>query len=422
MDDYFILTDGMGDIDIIDTRGMASGNICTLNKQEKLPTRITGSYDEDYNILYVDDIIRKTLIAEKHNKLPILQRQLAQQHLNLSQPQKTVARKLTLSTIQSLQSQIAEIENGSRLQFYINSVDTLLDNYRHFKGNVRVIVFDEDESSPVKEPDNIVIQRLSIIDQYFSIASKYIEINVVRNKQYHEDICNGCHEPLSNVAINEDGTQRCPNCDTEHDVIIMVKLPKDGIRINTSVSSEDESIESFKKAFTRYQGLQTDVPDKSIYEELDNYFRSNDCPTSDEVRRRPLNDRGRREGTNHKMLWDALSKIGRSKYYEDANYIGHHYWGWILPNVEHLRERILDKYYKTQKEYYKIPREERDRTSSLGTQYRLWRLLQLENHECYIDEFRIAENPDSIRIHDRLWKIMCDNCPDEDIYYINNDN
>ena len=117
------------------------------------------------------------------------------------------------------------------------------------------------------------------------------------------------------------------------------------------------------------------------------------------------------------MLWTAISEIGHSAYYEDANLIGHLYWGWTLPNVMHHKETIISHYNKTQKVFYQIPPEERCRNSSLGTQYRLWRHLQLVGHECYMDEFKIAGNSESIRNHNRLWKLMCEGCNDPTINY-----
>ena len=419
MDEFYILDDGIGDIKLIDTRGMASGTNFIAHKQEKLPTKITGTYDEDYNILYIDDVIRKTLKQEKYDKLENLQKQLFYRQSLLENPQKAGAKKIINDSIELLKRQINDIKTGERLKIYHSRVDNILSEYKKYRGKVKTVIFDNDTNEPTQQTiDNDVLNRLGLIEKYLQIASDYIEVNIIRNTQKSEDICNGCGASMVDVATNEDGTQRCPICQTEHNVIIMVKLAKDGVRINSSSSTDDESVENFKKALTRYQGLQSDVPDESIYDELDAYFKLHGCPTGAHIRQLPLNEHGRRGDTNHRMLWDALSKIGRSEHYEDTNYIGHRYWGWVLPDVQGLQERIIDKYHKTQKEYFKIPPEIRDRTSSLGTQYRLWRLLQLENHDRPRGEFRIAENQESFRTHDRLWKIMCDNCPDDDIYYI----
>jgi hypothetical protein len=256
-----------------------------------------------------------------------------------------------------------------------------------------------------------------LIDTYLDIASDYIQIDIIRINNRPADICTGCGISLSQVATSEEGTVRCPDpeCQTEHSVIILTKLAKDGSRINTNASTDDESIDNFLRAFIRFQGLQSDHPDESLYDELDEHFARHDRPSGDEIKQLPLNERGRRGDTNHKMLLDALSSIKRSEYYEDANLIGHIYWGWTLPEAMHFRERMIDKYNKTQKVFYQIPPEERGRNSSLGTQYRLWRHLQLEGYECYMDEFKIAENAESLRLHNNLWKTMCEQSNDPEI-------
>jgi hypothetical protein len=328
-------------------------------------------------------------------------------------------RQKTLESMKKLEDEIKEIETGEKLRIYDSKVKNILSEYKKFNGRVKTVVFDMEEEK-YQELDDDLRHRLFLIDTYLDIASEYINIDVIRINNRPSDVCSGCGISLAKVATNEDGTIRCPNtdCQTEHNVIILTKLAKDGSRINTNNSTDDESIDNFLRAFIRYQGLQPDHPNESLYEELDNYFALHHRPPGEYIRQLPLNERGKRGDTDHKMLWYALSQIGRSEYYEDANLIGHIYWGWTLPNVMHLKERIIEKYNKTQKVFYHIRPEERGRNSSLGTQYRLWRHLQLEGHECYMDEFKIAENPESIRTHNKLWRLMCEGANDPDIQYI----
>ena len=54
------------------------------------------------------------------------------------------------------------------------------------------------------------------------------------------------------------------------------------------------------------------------------------------------------------------------------------------------KEKIISHYVMTQNVFLQIPKEERDRQSSLGTQYRLWRHLRF-GHKCYSDEFKLRE-------------------------------
>jgi hypothetical protein len=201
--------------------------------------------------------------------------------------------------------------------------------------------------------------------------------------------------------------------------MIVWKLSKDNSNSSGSNNVVDESIDNFIRAFIRYQGLQPrDHITQELFDQLDQYFIQNGRPIGENIRKLPLNKRGKRGDTNHKMLWTALSHINRSELYEDTNLIGHLYWGWTLNNIMHHKETIIAHYIKTQKVFYQIPQEERGRTSSLGTQFRLWRHLQLVGHECYQDEFKIAENAESMRTHNRLWALMCEGSNDPSIYYI----
>jgi hypothetical protein len=237
-------------------------------------------------------------------------------------------------------------------------------------------------------------------------------------QEQSSDICLGCNLSLTKFGINENGIQRCLNCQTEYTVMILSKLSKDGGCVSNG-NTDDESIDNFIRAFIRYQGLQPQehIPDE-LFEELDAYFHQNDRKLGEEIKLLPLNKRGRRGDTDHKMLWNALSYIHRSEFYEDTNLIGHLYWGWTLHNLMHFKEKIISDYMKTQKVFYQIPPDERCRTSSLGTQFRLWRHLQLIGHECYPEEFKIAENAESMRTHNKLWQLMCEGAGDPNIHYI----
>jgi hypothetical protein len=417
---FSLLEDNMGELEIVDTRKFSSRDPNSQGSTviDDIPSKITGTYNENYNIIYVDEIIRKKLYQEKFSHLQGLRYRYKSLETIASKPQTYVMREKTLDEMRKIQEEIKQIETGAKLRTYNERVQATLQEYRKCSNKVKTVIFDFEDDEKYEEFDDDVRHRLSLIDKFLDIASDYIEIDVIRINNRPADICAGCGISLAKVATNDDDTQRCPNCQTEHNIINLAKMAKDGARINTTSTTEDESIDNFMRAFIRYQGLQPERPDDSLYDDLDAYFIRHDRSSGEEIRKLPLNSRGRRGDTDHKMLWTALSAIGRSEYYEDTNLIGHLYWGWTLPDVMHLKERIIAKYLKTQKVYYQIPPEERGRNSSLGTQYRLWRHLQLEGHECYMDEFKIAENPESIRTHHRLWRLMCEGANDPDIYFI----
>ncbi len=254
--------------------------------------------------------------------------------------------------------------------------------------------------------------RLKLVNQYLKIAKKYIEIHVNRIVN-HKIQCLNCQSSLDEFNHKE-GYIRCTTCHNEYQSINTTKYTDNYNMQYINIENEDEN---FTKALMRYQGLQNNPP-KILYSKLDNYFKERGFPNAEAIRLLPFDDRGKKGNTNKKMLCSALASIGYASYYEDVNLIGHIYWDWKLPDLTHLKCLILKHYAQTQKSFYKIPSEVRQRISSLGTQYRLWRHLQLVGHVCYMEDFKIAENNDSLQNHHRLWKMMCQLCDDEDIYYI----
>src|SRR5581483_7244727 len=109
--------------------------------------------------------------------------------------------------------------------------------------------------------------------------------------------------------------------------------------------------------------------------------------TSDVILKQPHIARGRKANTNLVMMWKALHDINYSQLYEDAMLICHLYWGWILPDLSHIEEVILSDYDKTQKVYKSL---DKLRSSSLGTQFRLFKHIQLRTNDCDIEDFKIV--------------------------------
>jgi len=192
-------------------------------------------------------------------------------------------------------------------------------------------------------------------------------------------------------------------------------MNKEGGRSNNSTRNEYSDRLNFEKAIDRYQGNQINKVPDDLYQSFNKHFTSQNFPAADEVKQLPANERGRRGSTTHRMLWDALAITGYSDYYEDSNLIGHNYWDWVLPNIKHLVEAMMSIYDKTQRVWNSIPNKER--SSSLGTQYRLFKILELLGHECHFDEFKIAEG-DSLDLHEQYWKLMCEQANDVSIYFI----
>lgn len=387
-----------------------------------IPDKIEATYKDNYNILNIDDIIRKKLKQEKYTNLDELKLKYKNLEHSTNCPQTYVTRQTMINKMTEIKKEIDKIENGEKLIDYDNKVKDLITSYKQYNGLIKTVSFKISNEDDEMEDDDYDIEgfeaRNNIIEKYLEIASNYININVIKVSDSKKEACCGCGGSLSKVTPNDDGFVRCPNqdCQTENIVTVYTKITKEGI-YNSNIP---ESIDNFLKAFIYYQGLQNIKLPDILFVKLDEHFRKIKKPIGDDIKELPLNKRGMRGETDHKMMWTALSAIGYSEYFKHTNYICNIYWGWVLPNVMHFKELIIYHYNITQQIFNKIPIEERLRSSSLGVPYRLWRHLQLVGHECYIDEFRIVANRESLDCHDKLWKRMTEeaNLIDSSIYYI----
>lgn len=345
--------------------------------------KIVGSYIDDYDITYIHDIILKNLTLEKET-LPDLTNNLNKLKSHSQKLQTMNNKKETLNQIKKLEEDINLIKTEQKIKTYKQSSEPLIKLYLNTNGS----------------------ERLKIIEKYLTLAKKYIDINVSHTvKPVH--CCLNCKKILDDV--NNEWVIKCRHCDNEHPLV-------NNLKYNEQIKNEND-MENFVKALTRYQGLQNPPP-KIIYTKLDQYFKERGLPLSVDIKALPYGDDGKKGNTNKEMLYNALYHIDYSSYYEDVNLIGHIYWDWKLPDLVAVKDTIMRHFIITQKAFYKIPIEVRNRVSSLGTSYRLWRHLQLVGHICNMDDFKIAENQDSINNHNRTWKMMCELANDPDIYYI----
>lgn len=379
-------------------------------KEDNTPDTITGSYTTDFNISRVHDIIVRRLNNEKNTVLPGLQTRLQKHQRQIKRAQSVVERKADLKEIDTLSHQIQEIESGSRLTTYQERVRDLLEAYRKLTPPSRCVVFDsntEETSETLTDDDR---DRLIVIDKFLNICRDYINIDVVR-ESLRKNVCEGCSKSLAGVTVDDDWLQQCPHCGLEKYVLSNMVI-RDG---TTSTRNEYNDITNFVKALHRYQGLQAPKFPSDMEARLDAYFMAHHRPPGSEIRKLPMTERGRRGDTDHKMLFTALAATGLSDFYDDANLIGSTYWGWSLPDVRHLEPLILDHYRATQEVYVRLPKT---RSSSLGTQFRLYRHLVLVGYVCYLSEFKVSNSDSSVDEHEALWKAMCEGANRPDIYYI----
>lgn len=365
---------------------------------------ISGTFKNNYDIIHVDELVKNQLRNEK----TYLVIELKSKFLMLEMKMKNKSNDMV--TINNIRSElnktvdmIREILNDVRIENYVNATLPYLYRYKELRDSI--------------DPYDVQ-ERIRIIEVYLDLSKKYCNIDISRIKTNTDDLCYGCGAMLDDEEPNENGVITCPNCGVQLD---NVNLYKKELIMNSGKRSSlnDDSIDNFKKSVDFYQGKNIKIKDiDNVIFELDNYF--NRFPGLDRVTlwNRPYDSYGLKEGTSHDLLLNALEKIRKTKYYKYVWYIGHVYWGWLLRDITSLEDEIYRIYNLTQIQYNKIPIEERERSSSLGTNFRLFKILEMLGTRCHIREFKIAENEKSWILHNELWEIMCRGCNDPKIFYI----
>lgn len=394
---------------------LASSSAPVPDQHIDVPEVINGVYQTDYNILYVDQVINQKLLQEVKN-LGKLKFQLSQLYNLLENAANIVAYHTANTEIKQLSQLISDIESGQRSKIYVERSKALIEWYRTHHKTVNLVNIHQ--SKPVDDPH--LTERLLTIEAYLDIASEYITIQVTRTYDSRTNHCHGCGMDLSKVTPNMEGEITCPkpNCRTVHNMETSLRMPEVGDHVANYSSGKDESIENFYKAAQRFQAEQTAHIPPAIYDKLEDYFVSKGCLPAAVVRTLPLNSRGWRGNTSVQMLRNALDAINESALGKHTILIGKNYWSWQPMKISEYMEQITSDYHTTQTVFHTIPAEIRERNSSLGTEYRLWRHLQLRGCQCYFDMFMIAGDESLIK-HENIWKMMCDGANDPNIRFIN---
>ena len=101
----------------------------------------------------------------------------------------------------------------------------------------------------------------------------------------------------------------------------------------------------------------------------------------------------------------ALKDIGCSGFYDHLNVILNEMWGWLLPDISHLEDQIMEDYDVSQRVYETLPK---DRKSSLNSQFRLYKHLRRLGFPCKSKDFRIPATHDILEFHNTIWAKICE--------------
>ncbi len=388
----------------------------SFSEDELIPERIEGFYIYDYNILKVDEILRKKFNQEKKKELSLLQNRLDLEKIKVQGRQSMIERKATRKNITEYETEIAKYQENANKKAYVEKATPFLQAYKDIGPISTVVSFVSNDKEVIssKESKEEQDKRHKIISGYLEVARKYIKIDLVRNL-VDTDICPGCGIDTKEIEMVEDDSDSmiCQNCGLEKINIIKSAFYADGGRINNCRNNYEDRA-NFEKVLMRYQGKQITKPSKDLYMKLDEYFIGRGLLSSKEYNDLPLLPDGTKAGTSREMMFEILSNIGCSGYYDDINLICSVFFGWTLPDVTHLEEEIMQDYDEFQAVYDQLP--DRDgRKSSLNSQWKLFILLKRRGWSCKSKDFKIPTTASILEYHrvktKQVYSVLGWDCP-----------
>jgi hypothetical protein len=360
------------------------------------------TFSENLDINELHEFLMKKFEFEREHKTKLLLSRIGYENMKLEQPLYRIEIAYIKNETEQLENEYNELIHNTKQNKYLSLTKNILERYNQIGPKKKVISFNNNKQSKKEDLLHIKYRKL-LIEKYIDLFQRFHNIHIIYNYSL-KTTCQVCNLDLSKYIL-EDGLVICPRCSTEKTMMIHTSIVSEVKYVNSKDGYEDR--ENFWKALQRFQGKQNNhIPDR-LYKELDEYFRSFGLPIGDEICRMELTKKGTRGNTSRGMMFKALSETNNSVFYEDVNLICHLYWGWLLPDISANEEQIMNDYDMTQEVFKKIPK---DRRSSLNAQYRLWQHLRIRGYKYPFEDFKIVKTPDILVEHDRIMKIMCDEC------------
>lgn len=360
---------------------------------------IQGSYTEDLDIIGLHCQIMKKFEKDScEERIKFLENKIELEELRYSNAKNMVERRNAEIQVKEYRATIEEAKSKTVMHKYLKEATEYLHMYKKIGRKPNVIKFGERERRVDTQES---LHRQMIIGNYLDVAGRYVDIDILHEVPTLMQ-CQVCGADIDEPDIDIPDSLHCSVCGTVKNM--MAKNVSSSTKAGGCGRNNYEDRVNFEKGIKLFQGKQTNKIPDDLYRSLDEYFKNYNLPSAEEIRARPLNAHGRREGTTRAMLAKALHDIERTSYYDDINLIGHKYWGWELPDISHLEEQIMKDYDDSQKIFLMY---KNDRKSSLNRQYRLYRHLKRLGYPCVADDFKLITTLEIIEYYESMWGIFC---------------
>jgi len=340
------------------------------------------------DILIIDMKIRKKFMDELKNlnnyqiKLKELEVSLLKDKISIPLKSRLENEKLTLANY------INDLSINKNLNLYDAETVEILEKYK------KILKIPQQQSFMGKKEKNNS-EKDNLIDQYISISSKYIDIEIKRDKKIK---CDNCMNK-KDFEITDDNFYICSVCYSEQNIVKHRSSYNDIERVNISTKYMYDRKVHFKDCINQYQGKQNCTIQDDVYRKLEEQFRLHHILINSENKYEKFS----RITKFH--ISSFLKELNYPNHYENVHLLHYNFTGKKPDDITYLEEQLLID-FDDLTELYDKRYKNINRKNFINTQYVLFQLLRRHKHKCKEEDFIILKTMDRKSFHDDVCKTL----------------
>jgi len=381
-------------------------NFVNINSGSAIPFQ-SGVIIIEYSYSYPIDEMNKIIIQriKSYGEIDI-EEDLELLYERLERALNIIEENSIKETIKTLEEKKRKIEDGEYLKDFLNETKSLLKEYSLAGLVSENISFmsdkAEDKTEKVINLDERKARISDIIERYFNVVARYVDIQVIRKINTDVNECVGCGYNMSEVYIDEGGEQICPDCRTVRYKYNMAGHK--GIKSFTGSRMYDVQV-TFRRELLQFQGKEKVHIPEEVYDLLDKRFQSIGMLPAKELKKTKLDEFGKIPNTSLELLDDGLQCIGYPSLYKHANKIGKKLWGWKLHDLQELTPLIMKDFNEWQVHFPYV--DKGGRTSNTCSQARLLQHLRHRGVNVCFSDFKLP-GMSSLIANEQIFRQMCE--------------
>lgn len=352
------------------------------DKKKISKTVVATSIDVTNKSIFDVDIFIRDFLDREISSIPTIQKDIVKLLLIAEKGINDRDKKTAQEQADILKRRIKDLEGTFRYALYICKTECLLEEYRVLNKK-RDISF---TTAISQEMWTIIHRQNEIEEQYYNIASEYVEIEGFE-KKLNRMCCPHCHGIDIYQTIDYNGMIVCENCGYEMTAFDNAPSYKDSGRCNMSSKYTYTRKGHFIDAIKRFQGKQTTDKKKInnavsvVKKEIENLGIAFANVSAD-------------------LIHTILSEKGLSNQYDNANLIFHRVTGKKCPDIEKYYKQLVEDFERLEPVLEEV--KDSERTNSLNVNYKLYKLLQRQGYDCKKTDFHILKTKAKEEEHDEV--------------------